>query len=394
MLRETESCSDPITEYALGSAGYKRPPNVLKENVRKHLSYLGWRIEFTNKDMPRYRYISPQGKTYQSLRQVCLDLGKPAMGTDSQIFPVVQKNLCSSGNDVRKSQVSKQEKTGPYCDEGISDTIDIEREYCPHAVIEYYSLGWNKKDRKRKAISTSNLIDKAKKHLSFMGWLFWYAYKKGKRELRYCSPKGRCYYSLRTACKACMDEGGASEGTSMSSPLQIMNVSEKSEVRELAPATIDARMQKNLVQQNSESEMQLVKSSDRSQVKSRGRKRHIDNYPASVPKAKVHCSRRKDWDTMERGKIDRNGIQSNCCQEVLSSFCQSEADVIMEDRGSLLQCNMQPAPGIAGETSKCLQINNDDICSVCHYGGDLVLCDKCPSSFHQSCLGLKVHGLF
>ena len=49
---------------------------------------------------------------------------------------------------------------------------------------------------------------------------------------------------------------------------------------------------------------------------------------------------------------------------------------------------------IAGETSKCLQINNDDICSVCHYGGDLVLCDKCPSSFHQSCLGLKVHGLF
>ena len=191
-----------------------------------------------------------------------------------------------------------------------------------------------------------------------------------------------------------MDEGGASEGTSMSSPLQIMNVSEKSEVRELAPATIDVRMQNNLEQQNSVSEMQLVKSSDRSQVKRRGRKRHIDNYPASVPKAKVHCSRRKDWDTMERGKIDRNGIQSNCCQEVLSSFCQSEADVIMEDRGSLLQCNMQPAAGIDGETSKGLQINNDDICSVCHYGGDLVLCDKCLSSFHQSCLGLKVHGLF
>ncbi|XP_071716162.1 uncharacterized protein [Rutidosis leptorrhynchoides] len=32
---------------------------------------------------------------------------------------------------------------------------------------------------------------------------------------------------------------------------------------------------------------------------------------------------------------------------------------------------------------------SDYICSVCHYGGELVLCDKCPSSFHTFCLGLK-----
>ncbi|KAK2660135.1 hypothetical protein Ddye_006668 [Dipteronia dyeriana] len=32
---------------------------------------------------------------------------------------------------------------------------------------------------------------------------------------------------------------------------------------------------------------------------------------------------------------------------------------------------------------------SDDICSVCHHGGDIILCDKCPSSFHHSYLGLK-----
>ncbi|KAJ0096565.1 hypothetical protein Patl1_27993 [Pistacia atlantica] len=32
----------------------------------------------------------------------------------------------------------------------------------------------------------------------------------------------------------------------------------------------------------------------------------------------------------------------------------------------------------------------DTICSVCHHWGDLILCDHCPSSYHLSCLDLKV----
>ncbi|KAJ9170216.1 hypothetical protein P3X46_018341 [Hevea brasiliensis] len=31
----------------------------------------------------------------------------------------------------------------------------------------------------------------------------------------------------------------------------------------------------------------------------------------------------------------------------------------------------------------------DTICSFCHYGGDLMCCNKCPSSYHLSCLDLK-----
>ncbi|XVF58822.1 hypothetical protein PTKIN_Ptkin07bG0097100 [Pterospermum kingtungense] len=31
----------------------------------------------------------------------------------------------------------------------------------------------------------------------------------------------------------------------------------------------------------------------------------------------------------------------------------------------------------------------DTICSVCHYGGDLIICDHCPCSYHLSCISLK-----
>ena len=95
-----ESCFDAIIEYALISSGKSRPSNPLTENVgnplkkltekvRKHLSYLGWEIEFMNKDAPRFRYTSPEGKTYLSLRQVCQDLHQLAVGKLQQ-FPIFQ----------------------------------------------------------------------------------------------------------------------------------------------------------------------------------------------------------------------------------------------------------------------------------------------------------------
>ena len=33
---------------------------------------------------------------------------------------------------------------------------------------------------------------------------------------------------------------------------------------------------------------------------------------------------------------------------------------------------------------------SDDICGICKDGGELILCDNCPSTFHVDCIGLKV----
>ena len=81
-----------------------------------------------------------------------------------------------------------------------------------------------------------------------------------------------------------------------------------------------------------------------------------------------------------------------------SSYRRSAANIFLEDGRSLLECQMQVIRDITRKDFKkesCSRkksskhhYENDYICSVCHYGGDLVLCDQCPSSFHKSCLGL------
>ncbi|KAL4290336.1 hypothetical protein GQ457_14G002610 [Hibiscus cannabinus] len=38
---------------------------------------------------------------------------------------------------------------------------------------------------------------------------------------------------------------------------------------------------------------------------------------------------------------------------------------------------------------RCVSQLRDTICSVCHYGGDLINCDHCPCSYHLSCINLK-----
>ncbi|VVB17937.1 unnamed protein product [Arabis nemorensis] len=42
-----------------------------------------------------------------------------------------------------------------------------------------------------------------------------------------------------------------------------------------------------------------------------------------------------------------------------------------------------------GEKEDCGPDMNCDVCCVCHWGGDLLLCDGCPSAFHHTCLGLS-----
>ncbi|EXB94106.1 Chromodomain-helicase-DNA-binding protein 4 [Morus notabilis] len=135
----------------------------------------------------------------------------------------------------------------------------------------------------------------------------------------------------------------------------------------------------------------------------------IDNNKV-LPRAKVHYRIGTDPPSKE-GRITRYGIKCGCCRKGfgLSSFevhagssCRTpSANIVLEGDvpKSLLACQREiicesKMQSLTIESCEAVKSNwcrgeNDYICSVCHYGGELLLCDQCPSSFHKSCLGLE-----
>ncbi|XP_031375624.1 increased DNA methylation 1-like [Punica granatum] len=130
----------------------------------------------------------------------------------------------------------------------------------------------------------------------------------------------------------------------------------------------------------------------------------IDNKAVSSM-ARVHYQSKHDSCPIAQGWISAEGIICDCCSKMFSlrSFSvhaakteeRAASSIILEDGRSLLNCQMKILHDKnyinfdhGGRENNWQKGENDSICSVCHYGGELILCDQCPSSFHQSCIGL------
>jgi N-acetylglutamate synthase-like GNAT family acetyltransferase len=428
-----------------------------------------------------------------------------------------------------------------------SDLVLVEPEYCPQAVVDWYMLGED--EGYTSSFKKRDGSEKARKHLAAMGWVFWYGQKGLRRELRYTSPTGRCFYSLRSACKCCIAQGGVSgiagsnpvsktecvASTSLSktetltSSVCVTVAHNRKSVKRInfgddktdrstlnASGSVCKRVVSTSVCEtaarnrkpgkrinlgddktdqtlNSGSVCKRVASSSVCETAARNRKPmkcinlgddktetlasavcetaarnckpmkcvnlsdevkgelagHPNRRPGKVladlkkirddhsgvtqsksvlgsrkrvmrgvipkcpttlswlvdngvvlPRTRVHYRAKNDSAPMKEGHITRDGIECVCCRNVftLSGFeahagstnHRPAANILLEDGRSLQDCQRQ-ATNITNQNKSFTtkRQENDEICSVCHYGGELVLCDQCPSSFHKSCLGLK-----
>lgn len=110
---------------------------------------------------------------------------------------------------------------------------------------------------------------------------------------------------------------------------------------------------------------------------------------------------RKDGHVMKKGHVTREGVLCSCCKDIftLSNFeahagsklHRPSANIFLDDGRSLSECLMCAwALQDAKEKKEGFTDSNDDSCGVCGDGGELILCDHCPSTFHADCIGLEV----
>ncbi|XP_068644874.1 uncharacterized protein [Aristolochia californica] len=492
--RESEGSGDDCT------------PLSLRDEVKKHLLFLGWKIESKqDKSCLRIRLVSPKGKNYYSLHEACIGLDKhenmaqasgnsSRSGTNCSVAKEVDEELFVATDPSPKFFKELEEAQGGYSmlqdqserEAPMCPFIDIGKEYCPEAVVNYAKKTSYMKGKRKRILeleeSVTNMRSKVMMHLSFIGWRFKYEPRKGGHDLSCLSPDGKWYCSLRTACEACIQEGLAgcsSSGKSMYSvygnPGQTLpqssvfvpthgeesencsswcllqlrqlgfgktalkgrrtrkcrkrrNYGELIEYRLTAAMLCDTNLKRRnpsrvLIKKGDKPErgclrwalrsskraLQVVDGVGPSQHSPRTILSWLMDSDMILPRQRVSYIHRRGELVMAKGIVTREGIKCKCCRKVYSlakfevhagSASQCPANnIFLSDGRSLMQCQMQLVHSKEGGYKR-LDLNErkkgdyssyerDKICSVCHYGGQLVHCDSCPSSFHSSCVSVQ-----
>ncbi|XP_019456250.1 PREDICTED: uncharacterized protein LOC109357022 [Lupinus angustifolius] len=434
-MPEVHYCPDIIEQYLLGSES-KTIRELLKDNVRKHLAYLGWTIEFTEDKtlgrLRRYRYKSPVADTQDqvvcnSLLKACNYLQKESSTHCLQSRMLTDRPHEDQGQDVCPVMLATS----------LSVKDIVEPEHCPEAVVKYYSYAIENRldDRKKWRL-------KATKHLLAEGWILEYPNRNRRRAL-YKSPQNEHLETLQDACKVYLS---VNIPKWIVAGMRTLNVSavtkEDDDILECVTQLFRKETEFNTTDPLTESRSadntkhKRLKTSKATPPKGqynrsltrvlqpRKRAQTVLASSSSLPiprnviswlldknmvlsRSKVYYRADRDRDPpMAEGRITRDGIKCSCCHKIygLNGFathatgsinCSPSDNIFLKDGRSLLDCQKEVmyddmASGTIGKPSTDLcEDENENSCSVCQSGGDLILCDQCPSAFHKECLGLK-----
>ncbi|XP_016650689.1 PREDICTED: uncharacterized protein LOC103321449, partial [Prunus mume] len=372
-----EYCPEAVVEYYMHAAGktIKKELRKMISKAKRHLSAVGWVFVYLNAKSRNLHYRSPSGVLYRTLQSACkscMDEGvsekRPAecmYVVEEDEGQLTRNKLCSAASNLDFQ-------------EGLVPLKTLSKKWSRDSgiILQSSKLGNVKVQgrRKRRRKRNDTLSDLAPDLLQRQPYL--HGRTDGSTKDQCTSPPKLRRRKVSGALNRLKN------GLDGSPPTRVLRSSKW--VQEAVTSTSSHNNPRTVLSWL------------------------IDNNVV-LPRAKVHHRSTKDSHPMKEGRITREGIRCSCCQEVYtlscfgnhagSSYCSPSANIFLEDGRSLLDCQMQimhdrrkrslrkePRDRIKGNWRRG---KNDYICTVCHYGGDLILCDQCPSSFHKSCLGLK-----
>ncbi|CAO2825117.1 unnamed protein product [Amaranthus hypochondriacus] len=351
---------------------------------------------------------------------------------------------CSSEEQLmvlHTSEVYRPKRKGEVLD------LDVEPKYCSEAITKYLKEN-NHMSSKSELVDEARAHLSA---IGWKFWPFFK--RGGKYEWRYDSPTtGKTYNSLLSVCRAFVggtethsEERKALSGGEISLPSadypgcsfsknwsrnypralrkyksgKVQRRKEKvhvnhQSIKKLSTSFVSKKNKALGKVGNSSRELRSTKrarqagSSSSSKVPLTVLSWMIDNSMV-LAREKVEYYRQGDDKPTASGRVTFYGINCSCCSQVftLSGFeahagCfsrQPAAHIFFcKDGKSLVERQLE----IMRQNVKCFSVEplektsekrldswNDHICSICRYGGELILCDRCPSSFHARCLGLQ-----
>ncbi|KAG9158155.1 hypothetical protein Leryth_000304 [Lithospermum erythrorhizon] len=428
MLPEPGLYPDAIFSYGDSQSKTKK----LIPKVKGHLLSLNWKIYFNKEILSRLRYVSPEGVCYYSLREVCRLLKEKSqlqplpedkqrslsMYTEhdqSSLLPDIQSdpmNLCSSEgllpSHKRKSETLKKKskvrvKRLKRVDEPNSDDVD--------AFLERQTLVV--RDGSKIPVSNSQPTE--------------VELEKGSFEKRCLSEKIQVESSSGMLLLENPAENSKAKDRGTRKRKRRNSIVADISLHRTKGQSIGPRLLNNGLtsqhlfnfgeNEHADCSTRVLRSSKRPIEEVNPSLHHsprtvlswlIDNN-AVIAGQNVYY-REKDSETiLIEGKITRDGIRCCCCHCTFSiskfeihagiNFHGASENIFLEDGRSLLNCQFQLESEKKSRSSRTKSsdvkgnsqlTNNDYICSVCHDGGDLVLCDQCPSSYHKECVNMKV----